>query len=411
MTHPADAYHLRDATADDFTEIWRLINVAFGNDGQGDHRELARLVFEPERDHVIVHDREIVANASAFTRELTAPGAVVPAAHVSLVSVQPTHRRRGLVRRLMVHQLRTVTEPIAVLWASEGRIYQRFGYGLAARAASLEVNTREVTLLPSAPSTVGRLRASVPAEARKEMREVYERRRAQQPGLSSRDERWWDTLVSDLESRRHGYTAKRVVLVEDADGVSGYAVWRAKAAWDNKGPAGETKLVELVACTPRAYAELWRFLLSLDLVRTLHAELVGIEEPIFYLVNEPSQLGARVFDGLWIRVVDLPAALVARRYSTPFDIVFEVTDELLPANTGRWRLRAGTDGTAECSPAGTAAADLACDIADIGAAYLGGTALGPLALAGRVRELRPGALATAAAAFTWHTPPTAIEIF
>jgi len=110
---------------------------------------------------------------------------------VSLVSVEPTHHRRGLLRRLMEHQLRTTAEPIAVLWASEGRIYQRFGYGMATKSANWQINVREVELPASAE---GELRAGVPAEVRKELREVYERKRAHQPGLSSRSDRWWDKI-------------------------------------------------------------------------------------------------------------------------------------------------------------------------------------------------------------------------
>ena len=406
----ADPYVQRTATADDHEEIWRLLNLAFGNDFPDDARDVEGAVFEPERAQVIVYNGEIVANAAAYTRDLTVPGGPVPAAHVSLVSVLPTHRRRGLLRRLMVEQLRTVPEPIAVLWASEGRIYQRFGYGMAAKTGSLEINTLEISMLPAAPA-VGSLRVMVPAEIRKDMQEVYERKRASQPGLSSRDDRWWDHVTSDLESRRAGHTARRAVLYEGPDGPGGYAVWRSKSSWDSKGPKNETKLVELIALHPEAYAALWRFLLSIDLARSVHASFVATEEPILYLVNEPNQLGMRVGDGLWVRVVDLPVALAARRYPVPVDVVLAVTDELLPANAGRWRLRTNPDGTADCTPAGEAPADLAMDIADLGAVYLGGTPLGALASAGRVRELRPGTLAAANSAFSWPVAPAPMEIF
>lgn len=412
MTHEVDRYQLRDATADDFDGICRTLYTAFGANVHNDEKEVERLTFEPERNHVVTHEAEIVATAGAYTRDLTVPGAMVPAAHVAFVAVQPTHRRHGLLSRLMDHQLHTVSEPIAVLWATEGRIYQRFGYGLAARSASMEINTREVTLLPSAPPAVGGLRATIPAEARKEMQQVYERSRALQPGRSSRGERWWDVILADPESRRRDATTMRVALFSDADGASGYALWRAKSGWNaSRAPSGQTKLIELVAVTPAAYAALWRFLLSIDLARTVTAPLIGAEEPIWYLVNEPRQLNARLADGLWLRVVDLPAALEARRYAASLDVVFEVTDALLPANAGRWRLQVSADGSARCSPAAGPAADLECDIADLGAAYLGGTPLAHLAFAGRVRQARTGALAEAAAAFSWHVTPTATEIF
>ncbi len=422
MTEPSkDPYQLRDAKADDFDGIWRMLSTAFGVDGEDDQREVERIPFEPERSHVITFGDVIVGHAAAYTRELSVPGTTVPAAHVSLVSVEPTHHRRGLLRRLMTHQLETVHEPIAVLWASEGRIYQRFGYGMAAKSAGLTVNVRELSL--RAPrSAVGTVRTSTPAEGRHCIQEVYERKRAEQPGLSSRDERWWDAILSDPESRRNGFTAKRYALFDtgssvdgvdgvDGDGVDGYAIWRAKSAWSAAGPNGETKILELVAVTPEAYAELWRFLFSIDLARTAIAGPIGADEPILHLVDEPRQLQATIADGLWVRVVDLPAALTARQYAAAVDVVFEVSDALLPGNAGRWRLRAGADGSAACTPAASDPADLACDVADLGAIYLGGTPLGQLAQAGRIRELRSGALRAAGAAFSWHVAPTAIEVF
>jgi predicted acetyltransferase len=414
----ADPYQLRDAKADDFDGIWRMLSTAFGFDSDDDERDVGRITFEPERSHVITFGDEgagpgggmIVGHACAFTRELSVPGTTVPAAHVSLVSVEPTHHRRGLLRRLMTHQLETVHEPIAVLWATEGRIYQRFGYGMASMSTGLSVNVREVALR-TPRSAVGTVRASTTAEARRSIQEVYERKRAEQPGLSSRDERWWDAILSDPASMRRGFTAKRYTLFDTGESVDGYAIWRAKSGWNDAGPNGETRILELVAVTPEAYAELWRFLLSIDLARKAIAAPVAVDEPILHLVDEPRQLRATAADGLWVRVVDVPAALAARQYAAPVDVVFEVSDALLPRNAGRWRLRAGADGSAECTPAASEPADLACDVADLGAIYLGGTPLGQLAQAGRIRELRPGALRGAGAAFSWHVAPTAIEIF
>jgi len=405
-----DPYQLRDAKADDFDGIWRMLSSAFGIEGEEDQRDIERMTYEPERGHVVTFGDEVVAHASAYTRELTVPGASIPAAHVSLVSVEPTHHRRGLLRRLMTHQLETVEEPIAVLWASEGRIYQRFGYGMASKSANLTVSVRELSLR-TPRSAGGTVRAALPAEARSLFPHVYERKRTEQPGLSSRDDGWWDNILADPDSRRRGFTAKRFTVFDTGDGIDGYAVWRARSVWSDAGPDGETKLLELVAVTPEAYAELWRFLFSIDLARTLIAGPIAVDEPVFHLVDEPRQLRSTTADGLWIRVTDVPAALAARRYAAPVDVVLEVTDALLPRNEGRWRLQAAPDGTATCTPAGSDRADLTCDVADLGALYLGGTPIGALAAAGRVRELTAGALRAAGAAFGWHVGPTAIEIF
>jgi predicted acetyltransferase len=313
----------------------------------------------------------------------------------------------------MTHQLRDVRErgePVAMLWASEGRIYQRFGYGLAAlRHIILAADKREVRLTRSTAPEAGRLRDAAPGQVRKDLQQVYERVRAERPGWSSRDENWWTWRLFDAPSRRQGYTERRALLFEGPAGVDGYALWRRKGDGDETGPKGEVDVVEMVAATPEAYLALWEFLFSVDLARTVRYTFAATDEPLRYLVNEPRALGDKVADSLWVRVVDVQAALSARRYAAPVDVVLEVSDGLIPENAGRWRLTGDASG-AVCT-ATTDPADLACDIADLGALYLGGTALGALAAAGRVRELRPGVAAAAAAAFGWHRQPSTLDIF
>ncbi|MEV6815521.1 sterol carrier protein domain-containing protein, partial [Micromonospora sp. NPDC051296] len=219
----------------------------------------------------------------------------------------------------------------------------------------------------------------------------------------------WRYVLGDPESQRGGATERRVVLHEGPDGVDGYGLFRTKGEWDGAGPKGLTSVDEVVATSVAAYRAIWRMLLSIDLTRQLSFLRAAIDEPLLRLVNEPRRLGARLVDALWVRVVDVPAALAARRYATDVDVVIEVTDDLLPENTGRWRLHGGPK-TATCTPA-TGPADLACDVRCLGELFLGGAELTALADAGRVRELRPGALAAAGPAFTWHRAPSAMEIF
>ncbi|MGC9671036.1 GNAT family N-acetyltransferase [Planosporangium sp. 12N6] len=398
---------------DDFPRVFDVLSAAFGDDFPEEELAKDRLVFEPARSHVAEHDADgVVAHAGAYTREVTVPGAVVTAAHVTLVGVRPTHRRRGLLTRLMTRQLHEVRgrgEPIALLWASEGRIYQRFGYGLAGLRHTVMVDKREVRINRPADPAAGRLRDAAPEQVRKELEQVYERVRAARPGWSSRNGNWWSWRLEDPPSRRQGHTERRAVLFEGPDGTDGYALWRRKGEWDETGPKGKVQVVELVAATPDAYLALWEFLFSVDLARTVQYGFAAADEPLRHLVNEPRALGERVADSLWVRVVDVPAALSARRYAAPVDVVVEVTDGLLADNAGRWRLT-GDGAGAACTPT-TDPADLACDVADLGALYLGGTTLGSLVAAGRVRELRPGAVTAVAAAFGWHRAPSALDIF
>jgi predicted acetyltransferase len=146
-----------------------------------------------------------------------------------------------------------------------------------------------------------------------------------------------------------------------------------------------------------------------DLTRTTRYWFGAVDEPLLYLVNEPRRLNGRLGDGLWVRLVDVGAALAGRTYAAPVDVVIEVTDELVPENAGRWRLAA--DGTGARCTRTDGDADLACDVSALGAVYLGGPTLGALAAAGRVAELRSGALAAASTAFGWHRAPNATEIF
>jgi len=414
---PHDDLQLRLAAPDEFDAVLRLFRRAFGEEYTPDETGAGKAVFEPERNLVFTDGAQIVATAGAETRDVTVPGAIVPAAHVTLVAVAPTYRRRGLLTRLMHRQLRDVreagVEPLAMLWASEGRIYQRFGYASATRRLSMSADRRDARLLPRLGAPTGTLREATPADARKEMVELYERARPERVGWSSRDEAWWTFILNDPPEHRGGASAMRVLLYDGADGLEGYARWRMRPEWGPGGPASEVAVAELVATTPAAYTELWRFFLSVDLSRTVEFWAGSWDEPILHMVDEPRALGGRQTDSLWVRITDVPAALSRRRYQIPVDLVIEVDDPLLPENAGRWRLRAdGPLGDASCVPADHGAAvDLMCDVADLAAAYLGGVSFATLAAAGRVREARPGALATASTAFGWPRSPSSIEVF
>jgi predicted acetyltransferase len=406
----SDELPIRLATVDDLAELDTVISGAFLHDAEDETNELHRLVYEPERSHVIT-DGPIVGTGAVLTRSLTVPGAVLPAAHVTAVAVAATHRRRGLLTRIMTTQLEAVRdrgdEPIAVLWASEGAIYGRFGYGLACWQVQYEVPTRETTL-PSPPST-GRLRQAVPRDVINELGQVYDRAQFERPGRSGRDERWWKFLTADPKSWRRDLSAQRAALYEADGSVDGYAIWRVKSAWSATGPSGEVAVNEVVAATGEAYAALWRFLLSIDLTRTVKFSFAAVDEPLPHLVSNPNALETHVFPGLWVRLVDLRGALSARRYSAPVDVVLDVSDGLLLDNAGRWRLV--SDGSTTQCDATDDQPDLTLDVRALGAVYLGGMSMHSLAAAGLITENTPGSLAAASTAFSWHIAPASWEIF
>jgi predicted acetyltransferase len=404
---------IRTGTADDWEAISDLLGMAFHGGTDPAERAVEGSVFEPERSLVAEDAGTIVGHAAAYTRELSVPGGAVPAAYVSLVGVAPTHRRQGLLTRLMRQQLDDIAatghEPVAVLWASEGKIYPRFGYGLAGQRLTLDVELSEIRP-PQTPRAPGaKLRLVEPANAIADFAKVYEQLRLERPGYASRDDRWWRFVLSDLESQRNGMTALHGVVHDTPDGPTGYALWRVREGWDMSGPDAAVRVHEVVAADPATYAALWRLLLTIDLARNTSYGFGSLDEPLIHLVDEPRRLGARMMDSLWVRIIDVGRALEARSYAADVEVVLDVTDAQLPRNTGRWRLTVAA-GSVTCRPTDDPA-DLSCTALELGAAYLGGPALGALAAAGRVGELTPGALASASAAFGWHRMPSAIEVF
>ncbi|MGH3027668.1 MAG: GNAT family N-acetyltransferase [Gaiellaceae bacterium] len=406
-----DDLPMRAATDADLPALVEFITGAFLRDPEDDELDVQRLVAEPDRTHVISDGTTIVGTGMILTRDLTVPGAVIPAAHVTGVAVASTHRRQGLLTRIMTAQLEAVrdrgTEPIAVLWASEGAIYGRFGYGVASWQMEYTITTRETAL--TVPPSPGRLRQAVPRDVIGDLSAVFDRVQAGRPGRSGRDERWWKYHTADPKSWRRGRSAQRAVLYDSGDEIDGYAIWRVKSSWGDTGPDGEVAVIEVVAATADAYRALWRFLLSIDLTRTVTYYFAASDEPLVQLVTNPSGLDASAGPGLWLRIVDLPRALAGRKYAAPVDVVLEVTDAMLSGNAGRWRI-VGDKAAARCE-ATDDDPDLTLDVGHLGAAYLGGTSLLSLGAAGLVTEHRAGTLAATSTAFGWAPAPLSIEIF
>jgi predicted acetyltransferase len=376
-------------------------------------------ICEPERWLGAFEDptTDIVAGAaSAYTLRMTVPGGEVGAAAVTGVGTRPDFHRRGVLRALMRRQLDDVREqgePVAILWASEGAIYQRFGYGMAAMDGFFEVPTGR-TAYARQVSPEGRVRLVSEEESLSLVPAVYEVMRAVTPGAISRTEPWWQTgpLGDPAYSRRGASHKYRVVF--EADGVAeGYAVYRIKDDWDHRGPKSVLEIREAVTNTPRALRGLWRYLFEVDLVRTVKAFRQPVPNPLQQILLEPRALGLVANDGLWVRLVDLPGALEARRYATADAFVAQVTDAFCPWNTGTWRVEAtGEPWTAEARVERTTdAPDLVLDTTDLAAIYLGGVRPVDLGVAGRIEERTPGTLRRATAMFAAERTPWCVSMF
>jgi predicted acetyltransferase len=231
--------------------------------------------------------------------------------------------------------------------------------------------------------------------------------------MLARDERWWDSMLADPPALRDGMSPLRCLLAEDATGPVGYALYRTKPSWQDGVAAGTLRLRELVATEPEAIAALWSDLLNRDLVSEVVAPSRPIDDPLLAMLADPRRAHALVSDALWVRLIDLPAALCQRRYATGIDIVLDVIDPLLPDNAGRWHLHSGgpADGGAAVCERTSRPADVLLTVQAVGAAYLGGASFGQLAGAGHVRELTPGAAGRLAAAMSFDPAPWTCQIF
>ncbi len=386
----------------------------FLQDLQKDEIEVNRKFTELDR-MIGFHDgKRWVSTAGAFSRRVVLPGgAVVPVAAVTSVTVSPTHRRRGLLTTMMRHQLADVRsrgEALAMLFASESLIYGRFGYGMASEAAKLSGQVRDLAFRPGvdlgdgsiAEVDADTLLASAPG--------IYDTAITQLPGQMSRPRTWWDSWIFDNDERRKESGRIRFILHCESDGTaSGFGIYRPKSEWGVSGPKGELHVQEVVATNSSAYAKIWRYLLDMDLVRTITYHSAAVDEPLRYLVANFRALQCTLSDAIHVRLVDIPRALSLRRYSAEVDVVLEVTDEFLPENSGRYRLRGGlTDASCEIT---TESADIALTVRDLGSVYLGGVSLQAPASAGLVTELRVGAVQRAAIAFGWPVAPSAPDDF
>jgi predicted acetyltransferase len=419
----ADQYPIRPIVDSEFAAYRAVDQHAFheGPPREARLRLISRL-FEPDRslaafDPALPASAGPVGIAGAYTFQMSVPGGLLPTAGVTYVAVLPTYRRRGILRSLMRRQLTDIAakgEPIAALWASEAVLYWRYGYGHATTQASFRFRRGEGALSAIAPADAAlRLRLTEPQAVTAELAKVYETALQHQPGFFTRNDAWWDRTLHDPEEDRHGFSPLRCALAEDGSGPRGYALYRAQGRWEDDTflPDSLLDVHELVATDPAAGAALWRDLLSRDLLTEVTARLRPVDDPVLYQLLDPRRARPQVHDGLWVRIIDLPAALTRRAYSCPVDLVLEIADELLPDNAGRWRLRAdGPDGSVSCERTAEAA-DVSMDIRELGAAYLGGTRLGTLAAAGLVSEERPGTLARLSAAMSWDPVPWCPRIF
>lgn len=355
-------------------------------------------------------DGMIVGSAGGFRFEMTTPGGKVPISGLTMVGVLPTHRRRGVLSRMIrMHfdEARANGQPVSALWASEGSIYGRFGYGVAALYSSISIERDRAVFKRAAPRAAagaGELRLLNENEAREPFGAVWERVRPTVPGMMSRSAAWWS-------SRRLGDFDKgplplfRAALFVDGQ-PEAYALYRFTEMMPMPGVAeANLSVIEAIGTSPRATAMVWRYLFDLDLVRRVESPLLHASHPLFHMITEPRRLRMQVGDSVWVRVVDAAAALNARVFSTAASVSFRLDDELCPWNEGVYRVDGGRASRWDGAP------ELRFNASALGSLYLGGVTARQLADAGEIEELVEGAVDRADALFRWPRAPWCPDIF
>ncbi|MGW7428736.1 GNAT family N-acetyltransferase [Streptomyces sp. NPDC054861] len=376
--------------------------------------DLAYLVFherpdEAKRKHhralmlpcarVGAYDGEtLVGFVAAHPFTLSVPGGDLPCPGLTFVSVAPTHRRRGVLSAMLGELFRRCgerREPIAALWASEDAIYGRFGFGPATQGALVEIDSRRPLALRIAPDERP-LRLVDPADAPAAVGPYYASTRALRAGRVARDEeRWSGEWLADEDEEDDELSPPRIVALGDP--LAGYAVYRTKGENEDTRTPGLVRVDELEADTPAVAAALWTYLAAVDLTGTVRAWGRPLDDPLLLFAADRDQVRVTgQFPALWVRLVDVGAALTARSWAAAAELVIEVHDARVPANSGRFRL--AVDGrSARYEPTGDPV-DLSFDVRDLGACYLGGTRVADLVAAGLVEEHTPGAAAALDAA-------------
>ena len=384
---------IRSITPEDALAFRRAIRSGFHNANTIDDEQFARDMSEPfDRHYVAVDGPEFVATFGSFPTELTLPGgATVPAGAVTQVTCRATHRRQGILTRIMERDLigsRDRGEVADVLIAAEYPIYGRFGYGPAARGTIREV---EAELATPSYGGAGTIRVVDAATFRKEAPAVFDRVRRSRPGMIDRDLFDWD-MRSDVRRYPEGkpWHGFRILCVDDAGAVQGYARYTVKDDWSDMRPRSTLEVAELAAATPAAEARLWAYLLSLDLIGTIKAPDRPLDDVLpWLLVDGRHAKQTSCFDMLWLRPLDVPRLMTTRAYATSGRVVIEVDDPLGLAG-GRFALDASPAG-ATCTTT-TESPELTLPIRTLGAACLGDVRLDVLHRAGWLDEHVPDAV-------------------
>lgn len=407
--------HIRSADPGELEAIFRAMSGPFGFDMPDDDHlqewlDRAGRLFEPERARLADDDGSIAGTLLVFSLGVSVPGGTVPMAGTTGVTVRTSHRRQGLLRQLMASHLEDAVsreEPAAALWASDSAIYGRFGFGMAAQSVEFEVDRAHTDFHRLAPeparvTEVSRDEVDAPAK------QVYSELAGRVPGFLVRSDDWWETrTLSDRPNQRGGAGAARYIVAWDGHEPVGWAKFRVKdGSWEHAHADQEVRVVQAFATTAAGWSGVWQYLLSHDFAGKITADERPVDDPLPSLLRGVRRVRRRVFDGLWVRVLDPVRLLEGRSYLADGSVAVEVVDTAGYA-AGRYRITV-EEGSAEVRP--TTDVDITLDVEDLGALVLGGRSASELAIAGRV-DGSTDDVRTLDRLLRWDRAPWCPEIF
>ncbi|MGW3949712.1 GNAT family N-acetyltransferase [Streptomyces sp. NPDC004752] len=398
---------VRPVTEAELPDWYRALNTGFLRPPTPNPEQVAarRSQFVPGRLIGAFDGDRCVATFRSFAQEITAVGgATVPADAISNVTVSPTHRRRGLLTRMMSQDLAAAKDRgdvVATLVAAEYPIYGRYGFGPATWTTQWTVDVPRTGLDSrwSGPADGGRIDLLDAAEVRKAGPELHERVRRAQPGAVSRDDLWWQINTGAV--RFGDWTEPFYAAYRSASGaLEGLVSYQADDTWRGKQPQNTADVNWLIASTSAAERALWHYLCSIDWITKVKSGWRGPDDLLPLLLPDPRAAQVTTqSDWLWVRILDVVRALEARTYDGTGTLVLEVVDRQGLAG-GRYRLAASPAG-ASCAPTDDDA-ELTLDIAELATLWLGDESAARLLALGRIREVREGAAQVADALL--HTP-------
>ena len=408
------SFEIRPLTEEDIPAFRQTIASGFGEDADlEDDTALERFqaLFRRDRSFPVFDGDEMVGTGGDFEFQMTVPGgAQAPTAGLTIVTVRPTHTRRGALSAMMrehFDRARRRGEILGALWASERPIYGRFGYGPSVIQHAIKVDARQAGRGGFEPGVSVRLVDL--DEAKELLPPLYARVQPTRAGMYQRSDDWWKyQLFYDPQKWRDGASAIRHVVAEVNGEPIGYASYRQKMDWDHIG-GGEVRIREVIPVTDAGFRALWQYLLNIDLFPIVKHWNNPVDDPLPMLLRDGRALKTtELADGLWVRLIDLPAALVQRTYPHDGSLVIDVTDRWCPWNEGRYRLTV-TAAKAQCEPTADDP-DLRMDISALGALYMGGQNAAGMTRAGLIAGA-PTAVARAAEMFRTTPLPWCPEVF